>query len=92
MLLEDAAGHTSALPLSRYLLVQPQLSARLYKAGLFEPAARAESIMQSYALPLADFVEVNAQFDPTRLRAIHFVFDRTKRGSVLLDAVGLRGR
>ena len=38
VLLEDAAGHTSALPLSRYLLVQPQLSARLYKAGLFEPA------------------------------------------------------
>ena len=47
--------------------------------------------MQSYALPLADFVEVNARFDPTRFHAIHFVFDRTRRGSVLLDAVGLFG-
>jgi len=91
VLLEDGAGQTAALPLSRYLPVQPQLYGRLYKAKLFEPFPSGEPVLQSYVLPLADFAAANPKFDPTRLRAIRFIFDRTKRGSVILDAVGLRG-
>lgn len=90
VLLEDGAGQTAALPLSRYLPVQPQLYGRLYKAKLFEPFSSGEPVLQSYVLPLADFAAANPKFDPTRLRAICFVFDRTQRGSLVLDAVGLR--
>jgi hypothetical protein len=87
---EDAAGAVAALPLSQYRPVQASLPAGLYKAGAFSQGAASESILQSYALPLADFARANPQFDPARLRAIRFVFDRTPRGSVVLDAVGLR--
>lgn len=88
--LEDAAGQISALPLSRYKPVQPQLTARLYKLSLFEPYTRGDPVMQSYAIPLADFKAFNSSFDPARLRSITFLFDQTKIGSVVLDGVGVR--
>ena len=90
VLLKDASGEAAALPLSRYLPVQPQLIVRLYKFSLFEPKATAEPILQSYVLPLADFVQANPRFHPEALRTIRFVFDRTKPGFVVLDGVGVR--
>jgi len=46
-------------------------------------------VLQTYEIPLADFVAANPGFDPAWLRQIRFRFDRTPSGVVLLDDVGL---
>jgi len=49
----------------------------------------AELVLQSFSLPLAEFAKANAAFDPAQLRTIRLVFDRTPKGEVALDDVGL---
>ena len=88
--LVDAAGNEAALPLSAYRPIQPQLPAPVFKAALFERRGPSEPVLQSYSLPLAHFTAANPAFDPARIAAIRFVFDRTPRGSVVLDEVGFR--
>ncbi len=90
VVLEDAQGRAAKVRLGDYLLVQPQLRAQLYKAKPFERDAPSEPVPQSYVIPLADFVEAGAGFDPAQVQRIRFVFDRTPRGSVVLDGVGFR--
>lgn len=88
--LVDTAGNRAALPLSRVAAVQPQLQVQLRK-GVFEAAEKvSEPIPQRFALPFGWFVDINPEFDPTRLRAIEFVFDLTDEAVVILDNVGLR--
>jgi hypothetical protein len=45
--------------------------------------------MRRYRLPLKDFVAINPRLDLKRLRSIGFEFDRTPRGVIALDDVGL---
>jgi dienelactone hydrolase len=88
-----AAGDTTVrLPLSRFAPVCPPLKTRLTKWPMenYFPLTRpAELVLQTFSLPLAEFARANAAFDPARLRAIRFVFDRTPKGEVALDDVGL---
>ncbi|NNM34061.1 MAG: MFS transporter [Gemmatimonadetes bacterium] len=48
-----------------------------------------ELILQHFSIPLADFSEANPRFDPTRLAAVRLLFDRTEKGLVVVDDVGL---
>jgi len=90
VVLTDARGEKAALELSAYQMVQPQLPASLYKHKLFSRTAASEAVLRSYRLPLVDFVKANPSFDPSALSAVSFVCDQTKRGSLVLDGVGLR--
>jgi hypothetical protein len=47
--------------------------------------------MRRYCFPLKDFVAVNPRLDLTRLRTIQFDFDRSPRGVIALDDVGIAG-
>jgi hypothetical protein len=44
--------------------------------------------LQTFEMPLSDFIEANPSFDPVRLRQIRFRFDRTRSAVILLDHVG----
>jgi dienelactone hydrolase len=90
ILLRDSSGETARLPLSQYRMVQSQLPAQLFKAGLFEKNPSSEPVLQSFAIPLADFTAANPAFDPARLTAVSFVFDRTRPGSLIIESVGFR--
>ena len=55
-------------------------------AGL---STSTEPVMQSYHIPLSDFVAQNSDFDPTELQAIRFVFNsEAGGGAVMLDNIG----
>jgi hypothetical protein len=86
----DGAGEVARLPLSHFSLLQPQLEARLGKAGFMSPLPTSEAVLQHFEFPLADFVAANAAFDPARLAHVRFLFDRTEAGVVVLDNVGFR--
>lgn len=90
LVLVDTAGHEARVPLSRRMLVQPQLEADVVKSSIFEKDALSEPVLQSYVFPLSDFTAANPAFDPAAIQSVRFVFDRTPRGSVILDAVGFR--
>jgi dienelactone hydrolase len=86
----DSAGQVARLPLSRRAALQPQIDFQVAKASVFNEHPSSEIVFQVFDLPLAVFLEQNPRLDPTRLRAIRFVFDRTRRGVIVLDDVGFR--
>lgn len=90
--LVDAEGTRSRIPLSEYRPVPPRIEIRLLKTMELtrqRMPRRSEPLLQSYRLPLSDFAEEAAGFDPTSLSGVRFVFDRIPSGSVALDDVGL---
>jgi hypothetical protein len=84
----DAAGAVARLPLRSFSLLQAQLESRVWKPWFVPPRA-PEATFQSFELLLADFKTQNPAFDPTRLAAIRFVFDRSPAGVVLVNEIGL---
>jgi hypothetical protein len=45
-------------------------------------------VLQSYAIPVADFVRAEPRFDGSRVTAVRWAFDRNPQGTVILDDVG----
>ncbi|MCA0374591.1 MAG: hypothetical protein LCH84_02910 [Gemmatimonadetes bacterium] len=86
----DADGRTARVPLQRYGPLRRPLEVRLYRrAG--RDAQRFtnlfEYVPQTFVLPLADFASGGVQ--PSRLRSVRLLFDRTPLGGLILDDVGV---
>lgn len=88
--LVDRAGQRAALPLSHVVALQPQLEAQVTKLPFTNPTPPSEAVFQSYRFALVDFQAQNPAFDPQALAEIRFVFDRSPKGAVILDDLGLR--
>jgi len=88
--LTDRAGRTARLPLSRVSLLPPQFAAEMLKSRILSNAPRSEPVFRSFEFPLADFSAGAGDFQPTQLRSVRFVFDRSPFGRVFLDDVGFR--
>ena len=89
--LTDARGTTARLPLSTFGAIRRPLETRIMrreKRDKSQFSTLYEIVLQTYVLPFSDFVAASPGFDPTRLRSIRFVFDRTTAGTVVLDDVG----
>lgn len=87
----DAAGAVARVPLSRYGVARRPLEVRVLRRQDREKSQYQtlfELVLQSYTIPLADFLEANPALDPVRLSAVRFLFDRTVAGTVVLDDVG----
>ncbi|HUF68015.1 MAG TPA: hypothetical protein VMM79_05125 [Longimicrobiales bacterium] len=87
----DAVGQRASLPLSRYGVIRRPLETWiLRRRGIEENrfGAQSELVLQTYMLPLADFVATNVSLDPRRLTEIRFVFDRAVAGTVVIDEIG----
>ena len=87
----DADGRAARMPLSRYGVVRRPLDTYLYRrAG--RDAQRFQNIYeyvpQTYIMPLADFASAGG-FQPSKLRSIRLVFDKTPLGAIILDNVGV---
>lgn len=90
--LVDAGGRIARVPLSHFGVPRRPLDARIYRregrdAQRF--ASIAEVVPQTFVIPMKEFTAVSVEFDPTRLRTIRLVFDRTKAGTIILGSVGL---
>ena len=88
--LEDAAGNKAQLPLSHISPLAAPIFARLMKVPFMETSTFPEVVFQRFAIPLKDFVDQNAQFQPDHLAKIHFLFDRSEAGVIALTHVGFR--
>jgi dienelactone hydrolase len=86
----DADGTVARRALSASAPLEPQFTARRLKVGAAQPGPRGEPVFQTFAVPMADVPATDGAFDPSRIRAMRLVFDRTRSGRVLLDDVGVR--
>ncbi len=89
--LTDASGTTARLPLSTFGAIRRPLETRIMrreKRDKSQFSTLYEIVLQTYVLPFSDFIAQSPSFDPSRLRAIRFIFDRTTAGTVVLDDVG----
>ena len=88
----DADGDTARVSLTDYGPLRRPLTIRILRRHDLEDDRFAnpwELILQHFSIPLSDFAEENRAFDPKTLRAISLVFDRTEKGTVVVDDVGL---
>ena len=89
--LVDADRVTARVPLSRFGAIRRPLETRILRRERREKQRFAnlyELVLQSYTLPVADFAAANPEFDPSRIRAVRLVFDRTPAGTVIVDDIG----
>jgi hypothetical protein len=89
IVLTDAAGERARLPLSHDQLLYPPIKAETRRFGMFSSTPSSELVMRRYCFPLKDFVAVNPGLDLEHLQNIRFEFDRTPRGVIALDDIGL---
>ena len=88
----DADGDTAGVSLTDYGALRRPLTIRVLRRRDLEDDRFAnpwELILQHFSIPLSDFAEENPAFDPGDLRAVLLVFDRTEKGTVVVDDVGL---
>jgi hypothetical protein len=86
--LEDASGRLSRLPLSRYGPIRRPLEIRiLRRQDLEADTDHSELVLQSFHLPMTDFVEASPGFEPGSVVAVRLVFDRVALGEVVVDDI-----
>jgi dienelactone hydrolase len=88
--IEAADGHTARLPLGRFRLLQPQVEAQVPKAAWLSDEKPSELVFDAFEMPLSVFREATPGLDPSRLRAVRFIFDRTVKGVIVLDDLAIR--
>ncbi|UCH20713.1 MAG: hypothetical protein JSU83_19615 [Deltaproteobacteria bacterium] len=90
--LRDRNGESASLSLNTVGPIHPALPVRLAKWEWVEKKyfkMFSERIFQTYQIPVSHFTENNAAFEPAKLETIRFVFDRSPKGTIMLDDVGI---
>ncbi|MBB6733105.1 alpha/beta hydrolase family protein [Cohnella zeiphila] len=93
--LKDDGGETASVPLSRVMSVQPSPRTTFTWLGWLENTMAdgkyshsVESALQTYEIPLSEFLQANPSLDPNRLKEIGFAFSG-HQGQAMLDDIGL---
>ncbi len=89
VVLVDAKGAEAGLPLSRDQVLYPQIKGQTRRFPEIQGATEAEVVMRRYRLSLGDFAAANPVLDLGSLKAVRFDFDRSRRGAIALDNVGI---
>ena len=90
----DAAGHTARLPLTRFGKPRRPLDIHILRRADEERQrypTQYELVLQTYLMPLSDFVQASPSFDPMHLRSVRLVFDKLVAGTVVVDDIGVSG-
>jgi dienelactone hydrolase len=88
---EDANGRTAQVLINDYGVIRRPLPVKVLRVEGDDKerfGTTFELVLQSYSVPLRDFVARNSSFDPTRVRHLRFVFEPTMAGTVILDEIG----
>jgi len=91
----DAAGHSARLSIRKYGVPRRPLEIHILRRAdqerQFFPT-QYEMVLQTYVLPLSDFVQASPQLDAAHLRSIRLVFDRLVAGTIVVDDIGLSSK
>jgi len=85
----DVNGNAGRAPLSRYGPIRKPLDIKVLRRKDRQRFGQQwELVLQSYSIPLGDFVRDNPLLDLSTLREIRLVFDITEAGTVVVDDIG----
>jgi hypothetical protein len=87
--LRDAKGNSSTLPLSHDSFLFPLIKALPARAGFLDDTEPTEVLFRRFELPMADFVAANPEFDASLISQVRFVFDRSKKGAIMVDNISV---
>ncbi len=72
-----------------YQKLQPAIKPQVFKSKIFWEDPESEVILQYFALPLNEFRNDSMEIiAPAKIRAIEFLFDGERNGTIVLDQVG----
>ena len=83
--LRDRNGTSVALPLSHDEALYPLVQARPRRAQFLDNEDPTEVLFRRFELRVTDFLQAEPAFDPELLASISFVFDRSKKGAIMID-------
>lgn len=87
---EDKEGNVASLPLSSEAYLLPMFEGNIIKWPFTTLQPTKEPVFQNFAFHLADLKRANPNFQPEQLSKIGFVFDKTKKGTVLIGNIGIQ--
>lgn len=87
--LVDADGREARAPLSTDAPLYPPFTGLTRRARWIDFDATSEIVLQRFRLPFSVFAAANPALDLARIRAVRFDFDRSPRGAIALDDVGV---
>ena len=93
--LVDSHGVSARQSVRRYGVPRRPLDIQILRHASQEKTrfpTQYEVVLQTYVVPLADFTGAtngSEGFDPSKLRAIRFIFDRLDAGTIVVDDVGV---
>ena len=87
--LTDRDGISVTLPLSHDDALYPQVQAIPRRASFLDGTDTAEVLFRRFEIPVADFAAQNVAFDSAALARISFVFDRSKKGAIIIDDLSI---
>ncbi|MFC4723408.1 hypothetical protein ACFO5O_13820 [Geojedonia litorea] len=86
--LKDSTGLTVSFPLSKFSALQREIEVILEKTGFLTDEKESEKVFQTFYFPLEELKSLQPDFDITSIQQLEFVFDKTKKGVVMIDAIG----
>jgi hypothetical protein len=88
--IEDASGQKARVILSEYGAIRRPLETYVMRRADRESRFERhwELILQTFSIPLEDFVAENRSLSLGRLTAVRFVFDQVHAGEVSIDRIG----
>jgi dienelactone hydrolase len=85
----DDKGNQASLPLAFVQPLNPQIKAKSRLTLMINHTPPAEPVLARYQFAMADFLRQNPQLEPQNISSVAFVFDRSKRGAILLDDIAI---
>lgn len=86
----DRNGNVASIPLSYNSYLLPITEGRILKAPFASLSPTREPVFQYFQFKLTDFHNANPKFNEEQLMKINFVFDKTEKGIVLINNIGIK--
>jgi len=88
IIIKDSIGTQVSFHLSDFSGLQREIQTSLSKIDHLEGKFESEKVFQLFAFPVKEMLEKNPSFDPTHITSIHFLFDHTENGLIVIDNIG----
>ena len=84
----DSTGQKVSFPLSRFAPLQREIEVVLMKSAFIMDDKESEKVFQTFYFAAADFQEINPDFKISGLVELKFIFDKSKKGVIVIDDIG----
>lgn len=86
--ISDDKGNKITFPLKKFSYLQPKIKVKLMKTDYISGDTKSENIFQTFRFPMRDFYEENKEFNFKSIKNISFIFNKSKKGVVIIDNIG----